>query len=133
MLMTSTPSLLRRSLALFGVFAASALSAATINVNSISTLQSAINAANAGDTIVMANGSYSISSTLNIARAGTSASWITIKAASTGGVTISGTAGISFASPAAFVSFEGFVLTHAGSIGIPSTVNHIRITRCTID
>src|SRR5205807_9954139 len=106
--------------------------AATINVNSISSLQSAINGANPGDVIIMANGSYSISSTLNIARAGNSTNWITIKAASVGGVTISGSSGISFASPAAFVSFEGFVLTHSGSISIPSTVNHIRVTRCTI-
>ncbi len=127
--MTPYPSLLRRGLALLGVSTALTLSAATINVNSISSLQSAINSANAGDTIVMANGSYSISSTLNIARAGTTAAPITIKAASVGGVTISGSAGISFASPAANVILDGFVLTHSGSINIPSSVNHIHITR----
>src|ERR1044071_9383665 len=130
--MSKTPTLVRRSLALLGAFAASALPAATINVNSISSLQSAINAANPGDTIVMANGSYSISSNLNIARAGNSTSRITIKAASTSGVTISGSAGISFASPAAYVTLEGFVLTHASAINIPRSVNHIRVTRCTI-
>lgn len=130
--MNTNPSFLRSGLALLGVLAGLTASAATINVNSISTLQSAINAANPGDVIVMANGSYSISSTLNVARAGNSTNWITIKAASTSGVTISGSAGISFASPAAFVSLDGFVLTHASSISIPSSVNHIRVTRCTI-
>ncbi len=130
--MKTKPSFLRPGLALWGVCAALAASAATINVNSISSLQSAINAANPGDVIVMANGGYSISSTLSIARAGNSSNWITIKAASVGGVTISGSAGISFASPAAFVSLEGFVLTHASSINLPSSVNHIRVTRCTI-
>jgi hypothetical protein len=106
--------------------------AATINVNSISSLQSAINSANPGDVIIMANGSYSLSSSLSIARAGTSSSWITIKAASTSGVTIGGSGGISFASPAAFVSFEGFVLTHSGSISLPSGTHDIRVTRCTV-
>src|SRR4051812_7791475 len=127
------PAFLRSAVTACGFAAALTASAATINVNSISSLQSAINAANPGDTIVMANGSYSISSTLNIARAGTSTARITIAAASTSGVTISGSAGISFASPAAFVTLDGFVLTHASSINIPSSVNHIRLTRCTID
>src|SRR4051812_50095517 len=121
------PAFLRSAVTACGFAAALTASAATINVNSISSLQSAINAANAGDTIVMANGSYSISSTLNLARAGTSASPITIKAASVGGVTISGSAGISFASPAAHVVLDGFVLTHAGAINIPSSVHHIHI------
>src|SRR4051812_44445485 len=127
------PAFLRSAVTACGFAAALTASAATINVNSISSLQSAINAANPGDTIVMANGAYSISSNLNIARAGTSPSGITIKAASVGGVTISGSAGISFASPAAFVTLDGFVLTHSGSISIPSTVNHIHITRNVID
>jgi hypothetical protein len=125
------PSWLLRAGALFAL-ALSVASAATINVSSISGLQSAINGANPGDVIVMANGSYSISSTLNIARAGNSTNWITIKAATVGGVTLSGSAGVSFASPAAFVSWEGFVHTHSGSINIPSSVNHIRVTRCTV-
>ena len=127
------PLLRRALLACFSLALTASASAATINVSSISSLQSAINSASPGDTIVMANGSYSISSTLNIARAGNSSSRIVIKSASVSGVTISGSAGISFASPAAYVTFDGFVLTHAGSINIPSTVHHIRVTRCTID
>jgi hypothetical protein len=119
--------------ALVLALAAPLASAATINANSISSLQSAINAANPGDTIIMANGSYALSSSLSIARAGNSTSRIVIKAASVGGVTLSGTGGINFASPAAYVTFDGFVLTHSGSVNIPSSVHHIRITRCTID
>ena len=132
--MIPTTPLLRRALAACVSLAAiNVASAATINVSSISSLQSAINAANPGDTIVMANGSYSISSNLNIARAGSSSSRIVIKAASVSGVTISGSAGITFNSPAAYVTLDGFVLTHAGSINIPASVHHIRVTRCTID
>jgi hypothetical protein len=124
---------LRSIIAACGLFGAVAASAATINVSSISSLQTAINGANPGDTIVLANGAYSLSSTLNIARAGTSTARITIKAASVGGASIGGTGGISFASPAAFVTLDGFVLTHSGSINIPSSVNHITISRNVID
>lgn len=131
--MIPTPTALLRAVTLALALATSAASAATINANSVSSLQSAINAANPGDTIVMANGTYSLSSNLNIARAGNSTSRIVIKAASVGGVTLGGTGGITFNSPAAYVTFEGFVLTHTAAVNIPAAVHHIRVSRCTID
>jgi hypothetical protein len=118
--------------ALSALVFASALSAATINVSSVSGLQSAINNANPGDTIIAANGTYTLSSTLSIGCAGTSTSHITIKAANTSGSTINGSGGVSFTSGAAYVDFQGFVLNQTGSIGIPTGSDHIRVTRCTV-
>jgi hypothetical protein len=126
------PIPLAAATALSALVFVSALSAATINVSSVSGLQNAINNANPGDTIVAANGTYTLSSTLSIGRAGTSTSHITIKAANTSGATINGSGGVSFTSSAAYIDFQGFVLNQTGSIGIPSGSDHIRITRCTI-
>jgi poly(beta-D-mannuronate) lyase len=122
-----------RSGALLALFAITAASAATINVSSISGLQSAINAANPGDTIVMANGTYTSSSAITITRVGTAASPIVIKAASVGGVTINGTDGFHFNSPAAYVTVSGFVLRHGTGIGIASGTSHCRLSQNIIE
>jgi poly(beta-D-mannuronate) lyase len=98
-------------------------------VSSLSSLQTAINNANPGDLIMMANGTYTGSSAISITSAGTSSAHITIAATSIGGVTIGGTAAFQFASPAAFIDVEGFVFTHSNSISIPAGTNHIRFTR----
>jgi hypothetical protein len=131
--MKTPRSLLRLGLAWLSLFTAATAFATTYNVSSMSGLQTAINGAVAGDLIIVANGSYSISSNLTINRVGTAANPIIIAAESVGGVTISGSAGIAFSSPAAYVYVEGFVLTHASSINIPAGTNHIRITRNVID
>lgn len=94
-------------------------SAATINVSSASALQTAINNANAGDIIILANGTY-LNSTLSI-----STSNITVKAATPGGVFWNSDS--SPANPANsgvdritisgdFITFSGFQFT-AGDIG----------------
>ena len=49
-----------------------AASAAQVRVTSLSALQSAMDKANPGDTIVLADGSYAAGSTLSVNRSGTS-------------------------------------------------------------
>jgi len=88
--------------------------AATTQVTSLSQLQSAINGAAPGDTIVLASGSYTASSPITVTRTGTASARITIAAATVGGATISGTAGFAVNSPAAFVTIRGFKFTHSG-------------------
>ena len=59
--------------------------AATYYVNSISALATRINAAIAGDEIVLSNGVYATSASIGIARAGTAANRIVIRAETIGG------------------------------------------------
>jgi len=115
-----------------GVDASDAVSpaGATYTVSSIADLRSRINAAAAGDTIIVANGSYSASSSIAINRKGTASQPITIRAQSVGAVTITGSAGFTFGSSAAYVELRGFVFAHAaGSVSLPSGSHHCRVTR----
>jgi poly(beta-D-mannuronate) lyase len=110
-----------------------AASAATYVVNSISTLQSRINSAVAGDVIIVTNGTYTTSAAITVNRAGASGNPIIIAAETIGGVTIQGTHGFVFASPAAHVEVEGFRFLHANSINIPAGTHHIALLRNFID
>lgn len=82
--------------------------AATINVGSVSALQTAINNSNSGDVIILANGTY-LNNTLNIGKNN-----ITVKAASPGGVFLNGTNDININGNS--VVFSGFQFT-SGDIG----------------
>lgn len=82
--------------------------AATINVSSVSALQAAINNSNAGDVLVLADGTY-LNSTLNIGKSN-----ITVKSASPGGVFLNGTNNININGN--YITFSGFQFT-AGDIG----------------
>lgn len=113
-----------------GFLALMPLKAATINVNSISSLQSAINNASPGDQIVMANGTYTTSGAISITRQGTASQPITITAQSIGGVEIKGTSGFQVNSPAAYIIIKGFKFTHStGTARIASGANHNTFTR----
>jgi poly(beta-D-mannuronate) lyase len=112
-----------------GLGAAATAFATTTTVTSMSALQTAINGALPGDTIIVQNGTYSTSSNINIARQGTAAAPILITAQTIGGVTITGSGSIRFSSPAAWVTVRGFVLKHAQSINIPFGTSHCRLTR----
>jgi hypothetical protein len=113
-----------------GLIFAGAAGAATINVNSISALQGAINGASPGDTIVVANGTYTTSGRITITRQGTASAPITVIAQSPLGVTIAGSGGFQFSSPGAYFVIQGFRLTHAsGTTGISSGAHHNRFTR----
>jgi poly(beta-D-mannuronate) lyase len=118
------------------LFAAAAMtfagpaSAAVYEVSSISELQTAIDAAVAGDTVVVHNGVYPTSASITVNRQGTAADPIRIVAQTIGGVEISGTGGFNIVSPAAYVEIRGFLFTHAsGRAQIRSGATHIRLTR----
>src|SRR5687767_5600581 len=99
---------------------AGGVSAATCYVNSISALTTRINAAVAGDEIVVSNGVYNTSASLGVSRAGTAANRILIRAETVGGVEITGSHGFSFNNGAAYVTVQGFKFTHAASIHMTS-------------
>ena len=103
-------------LILLCLLAAAMASAQSVHhVSSIAALQSAINSAVPGDQIIVTNGTYTTAGPINIGVAGTSAQPILIAAQSIGGVTITGTSGFHFNSPAAFVVVQGFRFTHSSS------------------
>ena len=95
-------------LLLLSVCATLQLSAATVNVSSLSALQTAINNAAPGDVIILANGVYTASTDITISKQGTAAQPITIQAQTIGGVEINGTAGINIVSPAKYIIIKGF-------------------------
>jgi hypothetical protein len=91
------------------------LTAATIQVNSLSALQTAINNAVPGDVIVLANGVYTAGTDITISKQGTAAQPITITAQTIGGAEITGTAGFNVVSPARYIIICGFRFTHSAS------------------
>jgi poly(beta-D-mannuronate) lyase len=104
--------------------------AATYQVDSIGSLTMRINSAVAGDEIVMANGVYTTSASIGINCAGTAANRIVIRAATIGGVEITGTHGFSLNSGAAYITIQGFKFTHrSGGAAIQAGANFIRFTR----
>ena len=85
-----------------------ATAAQTVRVTSLSALQSALDKANAGDTIALADGSYAASSTLSIKRSGTASAPVTVTAEHVGKATITGSKTFSFASGVSNVVLRGF-------------------------
>lgn len=104
--------------------------AKTFKVNSIATLQNAINIAKPGDNIVVANGVYTTSESIVIKNSGTSVNKITIEAESIGGVEITGTNGFVIAPPSSYIIIKGFRLSHkTGTNTILAGTTHCVITR----
>ncbi|MFL5745407.1 MAG: chondroitinase-B domain-containing protein [Niastella sp.] len=107
-----------------------ALHAATVNVSSLSALQTAINNAAPGDIIILANGIYTASTDITISKQGTAAAPITIQAQSIGGAEINGTAGINIVSPAKYIIIKGFKFTfNASQATMASGTSFCRWTR----
>jgi hypothetical protein len=102
-------------LCLLLLYAPVTLFATTITVTSLSALQTAINGAAPGDVIILANGVYTASTTITINKQGTAAQPVTVEAQTIGGVEITGTAGISIASPATHIIIQGFKFTFSAS------------------
>ncbi|NOT47054.1 MAG: hypothetical protein HOP17_04810, partial [Acidobacteria bacterium] len=106
----------------------------TVNVSSVSTLQTAINNAIPGDHIVLVNGSYSLSASVSVSsKNGTAANPIVIQAASILGVTFTGTGAFNVTS-SSYIIIQGFRFTGStGSSGADGLnlngSNNCRITR----
>ncbi len=104
-------------------------------VSSLTELQTAINAAEAGDEIILANGNYTMSSSIDIDNiSGESDSWITIRAESVGGAVISGTRSFKM-ERSNHVKISGFYFTQqveSKCFSIKASEN-IRVTNCTFD
>lgn len=128
--MKMSPFLLRSCFALAGTMWAAAASAATYEVISIPDLQARINAAVAGDVIIVHNGVYTTSASITVSCQGTADQPIRVVAKTIGGVEITGTHGFDVRSPATHVEVEGFLFTHrSGRNQIRSGATHIRFTR----
>ena len=103
----------------------------TAVVTSLSQLQQAINSATAGTTIVLANGSYAVSSGSPITvsgKNGTSTAPITIQAESRGGVTLTGSQSFVM-SNSSWITVSGFVFKQSSTLDLPSSCTRIRLTR----
>src|SRR5688572_1312813 len=111
------------------LFFAVSASAATHVVSNLTDFRSRIGAAVPGDTILLTDGTYSNSSAISIGRQGTASQPIVIAAQNVGGATISGSAGITFSSSAAYVEVRGFRFTHTASTSMPAGSHHCRLMR----
>jgi len=107
----------------------SVINAETIKVNSIPSLQQAINNALPGDVIIVANGSYTTTESIVIAVKGTKEKPVSIKAETRGGVEIGGARGFTVSSGSVYIIIDGFRFTHAtGTAGIAAGADHCIIT-----
>jgi len=104
---------------------ATAAAARVVPVSSISALRTAIGNAKAGDRIELADGSYSVSSSINIAR-----SSITVAAQHVGKAKLTGGATFTFGTVTA-VGIEGFSFAGSAGLGVPTSADHVKISRNT--
>ncbi|WP_410591567.1 polysaccharide lyase 6 family protein [Amycolatopsis sp. lyj-23] len=106
-----------------------AASAAPIRVTSLAALQSAMDKANPGDTIALADGTYSAGSTLTIKRSGTASAPVTIAAEHTGLATITGSKTFAFTGGVSNVVLRGFRFRGGAPLSIPAGAPGNRLTR----
>ena len=127
------PTFLRQGGAVGAFLLATGISgAASQTVDSIATLQAAINTAVAGDTITLKNGTYTTAAAISVRRAGTADRPITITAETIGGAEIAGTHGFHVTGAAAHIVIAGFKFTHAaGKCSISAGTSNARFTRNT--
>lgn len=106
------------------------LSAATINVNSIAALQSAIHDASPGDILILADGVYTTNDPITVIKQGSASQPITITSQTIGGVEIRGSSGFQINSPATYIIIKGLKFTHStGTAWIATGATHITFTR----
>src|SRR4051794_13381859 len=95
-------------------------------VSSLSALQSAAASAAPGDTVQLADGSYS--GTVKLSKSGAAGAPITVQAEHVGKATISGT-GITWGSGLSYVTVSGFVFKGSSGMSVPVGATHNRISR----
>ena len=109
------------------------LEAAVYHVGNIADLTARIGNAVAGDQIILSNGVYTTTGTINITKSGTAIQPILIAAETIGGAEITGTSGFNL-NGGSYVIIQGFHFTHTNSnLNISSTSSHCRITRNIFD
>ena len=107
----------------------------TVEVPSVVALKAAIDKAQPGDRIVVADGKYAVADPIRITKAGTEQQPIVIEAKTVGGAEITGDANFRLEKPAAFVVIKGFVFTNKstndkpGNMVIEAGAHHCRVTR----
>ena len=102
----------------------------SIIVNSLTSLQEAINKASHGEKIILENGVYTTDKKILIDKMGSISKPIVIAAKTIGGVEINGLEGFELGNSAAYVVVQGFKFTHqSGKTKIAVGANHCRITR----
>jgi poly(beta-D-mannuronate) lyase len=102
----------------------------TITVSSIADLQKAIDKAQPGDNIIVANGVYTTTADIIIDRKGTAKQPITIAAQTIGGAEITGVSGFHLIKPATYIVIKGFKFTHAsGKTKTDGGTSFCRITQ----
>jgi len=101
----------------------------TLTVKDLSSLQTEINKAQPGTTIVVADGVYTSENPIILNLQGKPDQPVTICAASTGGVEIKGNSGFVIGGSAAYIVIQGFKFTHeAGKIKIDAGARFCRFT-----
>jgi hypothetical protein len=129
---------IRAMLAIAALACATNASAAIYLVSSIPDLQTRLDAAQPGDTIILRRGVYTTSASITVSRQGTASQPIRVLAQWPGAVEITGTHGFNIVSPATYVEILGFKLTHiSGRNQIRSGATHIHfalnVFECTGD
>lgn len=118
--------LLVASLACSLLWHTGSFTAATSNVDSLAALQHRLDAAVAGDVIIVKNGSYIAMEPIAVKVRGTHRRTVRILAETPGGVAIAGSRGFDVGAPAAYVEIDGFVFTHvSGQTQVHSGATHI--------
>jgi poly(beta-D-mannuronate) lyase len=100
----------------------------TYRVTSLADLQARIDAAEPGQTILLADGTYTATAPITVHAKGRAGAPVRIAAEHVGGVTLGGHDGFDVAADAAYVEIDGFVFTHqAGRMQIRSGASHVRV------
>lgn len=110
---------------------ATATRARAVRARTLDELRKAIAAAKPGAEIVLANGTYAIPGDQTVAvggKHGTAAAPITVRAESVGGVTLNGNNGFALAD-SSYVVIDGFKLRQQTTFEVPTTCQHIRVSR----
>ncbi|MET7277323.1 polysaccharide lyase 6 family protein [Kribbella sp. NPDC005582] len=100
-----------------------------VQVRTVDELRRAIAAAQPGAEIVLADGTYNVTEGIAIqGRRGTAGAPITVRAASTGGATLTGDRGFVLAD-SSYVVLSGFRLRQRTTLDIPTTCTNIKLSR----